>query len=42
MFAKDDTYIASLLVGGTLNAEKHAELWKSLNVLFPPDEAKKP
>jgi len=42
MFAKDDTYIASLFVGGTLSAEKRAELWKNLNALFPPDDAKKP
>lgn len=42
MFARDDAYIASLLVGGTLGAEKHAELWKKLNAVFPPDETKKP
>jgi len=42
MFAKDDAYIASLLVGKTLSAEKHAELWKTLNAVFPPEEAKKP
>ena len=42
MFAKDDAYIASLLVGDTRGAEKHAELWKKLNVVFPPDDAKKP
>ncbi len=42
MFAKDDAYITSLLVGGTLGAEKHAELWKKLNAMFPPDDAKEP
>jgi hypothetical protein len=42
MFAKDDAYITSLLVGDTLGEEKRAELWKALNALFPPEEAKKP
>ena len=42
MFAKDDPYITSLLVGDSLGAEKHAELWKSLNGIFPPEGAQKP
>ena len=42
MFTRDDTYITSVLVGGTLSAEKHAELWKNLNTIFPPNDTKKP
>ncbi len=42
MFARDDTYISSLLVGETLSADKLAGLWKNLNAIFPPDDVKKP
>jgi hypothetical protein len=42
MFSKDDTYVASLLVGSTLSVEKHAELWKKLDSMFPPEDAKRP